>query len=578
MLSAKTLLSIFFGFVILAGAVSVLAEELETTTINGVEFHLVPQEWVVNYAHNLITEFWKGEGISIGDSYLAIPVYGMEDQILSYIVIFSKSDSIPSSLDDLYRQQYEENKPLLKTVDYYLNGQIDYKYLAAEMGKNISGLYMNDKYAGGSFHNLLEFGPVGTPNQGIPTAISFYWLAVKYLENKYEQEPVFKCFRITEELGFCYEFMVGEKDLVLKMDPYFFNIRIMNANECHSIDYSQKIDPKLLEERKIDWQKYSSNNNGIEDSIMEAFTDWDQLPFSSNYYQCDEIGYPACTWVASSNVLSWINYIGYEVTNNYWHDLYPGYTHDWVSYAPGYIAIFSDQDWGNQTQYMLYVDSGYDYSPSTFEEINDAWDETLSHCGYDQPGYHWDYTNYGAYLFGDPENLWWNKLKDEISGNNEEFCQIPLWCAIPLNGYEYVYGERHSVAVVGYKLESGKRYILVNDGGFGHTYYPILWWADNPSFTPKEDDDFCYIIPHPKLAPGVFCTLAYFLGTAGANNVELGFSCDSPPDPSFQGFQLYRANNKSGPWILMHTFSPTEWCNIRYTDTPPTNEKFFYIS
>jgi hypothetical protein len=129
------------------------------------------------------------------------------------------------------------------------------------------------------------------------------------------------------------------------------------------------------------------------------------------------------------------------------------------------------------------------------------------------------------------------------------------------------------------------------DGRIYDPYIPtaIVWPWDQPNYQPDMSDPFEFFIPEPEnLDIGIFCTLAYFLGVAGAHNVELGFKIDGYPDTSFQGFYLYRANNKSdlskisaiAEFYLRSPAHPDGYTvsdfmsGIRYTDTPPTNEKF----
>jgi len=593
MLSAKTLLSIFFGFVILAGAVSVLAEEVTITTPEGedVTLTLVPEDIIVNFAMNSLPSFGYNSGKNITEKYLVIPIYGLEDQVLSYyVMLFSKEIDL-SSIEEVYELQLEENKSLISSLQLFLENKIDYIEYGDMVRKNITDLYMDDYFVSGQFTCFYEMPPIGLPSDGVP--LPFYWMAAKYLEKTYGMEPRFVCLRYEKDLGICFEFEINNEYYLISTDPYFEYTEIKKKADCKTFTgTANKYDANKIDYNIQKWKKYSYDSDGFKYLVRGV------LPLSSNYDRLPSFEYKGtCAWTASSNMLSWLCYVDYAMEMDdllwpYW-DPYGdwSYSEDWINYPPGDIRIFDDTMWGWQVQFALFANCAYTYHPENTQYIQNAWDGFLEDCGYDEQDETWDYSTYSAYE-GTSNDFAYDELCWEIDGINYSLNPIPTWCGLP-EDYTGSYPTAHAVAVVGYEIDDNElRWLLVNDGEFEHKEYPQIWWQDHPSYVPTYLNDFVHFFPIPQhLDIGIFCTLAYFLGTAGAHNVEVGFKIDGEPDLAFQGFYLYRANNKSdlgkigaiAQFFLRSPAHPDGYTvqqfmdGIRYTDTPPTNEKFYYM-
>lgn len=227
------------------------AEEYEkvlvpTKTGEWIELTLVPEEYVVNRARSQLGDY---------EDYLLVPIYGLEDQILSYFVIFSKGDLKAKDMKEIYQQQISDNQLLLDAVDAFLEGSLDEKSFHNTVAYNMKGLFMKDYYTAGYYSCFFELKPFG---YGGMLPLPFYWMAVKYLESIYHEEPEFKCFRHTDELRFCYEFEIGGENILMQIEPYFSYIEIKKKEECHTFSgKTNKYDPSKIEENIEKWEKYS---------------------------------------------------------------------------------------------------------------------------------------------------------------------------------------------------------------------------------------------------------------------------------------------------------------------------------
>lgn len=237
------------------------AEEYEkvlvpTKTGEWMELTLVPEEYVVNYARTLLSGFHMNQGKTFRDEYLLVPIYGLEDQIMAYFVGFHTGDLVAKDMNELYEQQKRENLDFVKAIEAYCDGTSDYSSYCNSVRENLAEFYMNEHYVSGFFNCFFELPTFGYPVDGVP--MPFYWMAESYLSSIYHVEPSFKCFRFTEEFGFCFEFEIAGDIFLIALDPYLENVKVLKKEECNTFSgTTNKYDPTKIEDNKEKWEKYS---------------------------------------------------------------------------------------------------------------------------------------------------------------------------------------------------------------------------------------------------------------------------------------------------------------------------------
>lgn len=534
-----------------------------------IELTPVPEEMIVEIAmgDNADSKYLKAMGIDKGiDYYELIPVYNLNGDVMYYQVIlffegtpkqtwmeileslnpdYEEYKKFEDEVRELEKKIYELHKLKDITVDENERKKIHEEIIeigerATELNRILgleksSDFRRRNYYYSGLYRANFEQKPgFSSGGLGIPFLFINYWRIYEFLEDEFNTNDIeFVRFVISGGRGFLAEFIVDGRNVLSSYSPIddriFWEYREeMKATEDFDELY-KRIDPTYEDGWYELLEIYRKEEVEIDDNINTGYYlitppgDGEWIGYHPDYTKTDYINeYGGCSHVASSNLLAYHNYQGFELVPEdkptYW---------DW-EYDPWIITYRHNNDYGHQFQRWTYE---YDYNANPtvllMAQIINAF---TVECGYDTPGQ--EEFNVEIYEFPDDT---WGEMVDEIEGIPGDFDNpvCPVWLATLSR---YIYNEDHAVTIVGYDSTGNPKTIWIYDN----------WYSDIDQPYEIEWSDFEPIITvTPDIEPAIQGSV-YFAGTSGPDYIELGLCAECDATPTH--WRLYRSRHRTGPF------------------------------
>jgi len=466
-------------------------------------------------------------------------MFEMLEKIKPYIYEYMKLDSERADIEKYGHGYYDFDSRMKK-----INEKIE------EICKIING---NLQYGFGFANGAYELYPGISSffNGCIPILFTYYYKAIEEVKDKYNTDDVeFICFRSLGHSGTRgWEFRAGDKRLYVMVD--LEGIEGQPRGRIYIEEITPELKSFLREHYKIEnrdlWKKYENSNNlrGEGDRnktdynhMIYGVADFDKWIMMTQYGGCDH--------VATSNILGFQNFMGYELIpdSDYWYSAMGNigwnWGQTWITFNKNDTSYKNSERYGDQFQCCTFFSSGSQTNPESNTTIEHMIREFTEKC---------DYYGNKEWTIGfmtDPysENNW-GDLQYEIDHDYPPFmgCYHPDYKnnQNPLGG--------HAVSVIGYEEDNGTRYLYVKDNWYtkspyyethnGESCHRMLWWADDPSV--EEPYEICIIEPYANAV----WFFDYFVGYPGLHSVELAWGAMTD---GYSEWNIYRAEHPTGPF------------------------------